>query len=78
MEDAPDLELGSIVEATVYHVAGYGIFLSHGDDEILVLLPDLAKALGRDAIQRIEPGTKYMVRILRRNTDTGRYVGSLE
>lgn len=71
------IELGTTVQASVTRVEPFGIFLKHGDDIILVLVPEVSWSATRNLRERFQPGQTLDVKVMRYNYDKNEYVGSL-
>lgn len=75
--DIADPKVGDTIEATVTAVKGYGIFLQYRHDQIVVLAPEVLKCLGPNGMDSIAPGTSQRITILRKNEQTGQFVGTI-
>jgi len=68
-----------IVEAIVEHVAVFGIFLRHEEDEILVLIPEVSWiACFCSCRQFAAPGDRLRVRVLGKNPQKDQFWGSIK
>lgn len=73
------LVAGEVVEVEVRNVEVFGIFCSHHDQEILVLIPDISwVACFNSCRQFAEPGDRFFVKILNVDSNTGKVAASLK
>jgi ribosomal protein S1 len=71
------LEIGATVVATVSSTEVFGLFLRNGDDEIVVLITEVAwTRIGGDCRDIAKVGDRFRVKILKQSHE-GQYVGSI-
>jgi ribosomal protein S1 len=71
------VDVGSIIRAKVTRVEPYGVFLQHGKESVVVLVPETSWSDRRPLPERIRPGEEYDVLVLRYNYRDGTIVGSM-
>jgi ribosomal protein S1 len=71
------VEIGAMIRATVTRVEPYGVYLAHGPETVLVLLPEVSWSDSRPLAERIRPGEEYDVLVLRYNYRDRQIVGSI-
>lgn len=71
------MKVGDVVGAVVERIEGYGIYLRHGKEAILVLVPELAWTPTPQPAKEFAVGDELQVRILRHVPEEGRYIGSV-
>jgi ribosomal protein S1 len=71
------VEIGSIIQAQVERIEVYGLFLKHGDETVVVLLPEVSWLDKRDLRDRVRVGEVFDVYVLRYNYVNKQIVGSI-
>ncbi len=72
----PDI-LDKTVPARITRVEHYGLYLTHDDATILVLIPDVANHPIRDLKESFHPGELVTVRVLRYVEEYKQYKGTM-
>lgn len=72
------LELGSIIEAHVYRVEPYGVFLRHNDAELFVHLQELSWTDRRPANARGLLNSFLRVQVLSRDPEKDQWIASVK
>ena len=71
------VDIGSVITATVERIEPFGVWLKHGNENVLILIPDLAWTPVKDAQQAARIGETMEVYVLRYNYIDKVIVGSL-
>jgi ribosomal protein S1 len=71
------VEIGSVISAKVVRIEPYGIYLSHGDETVIVLAPELSWLGKGDVSDGIRVGQALDVLAFRYNYQTQEIVGSI-
>lgn len=69
--------IGKTVTAHVTRIEHYGLYLSHDDAEIIVLIPDVANHPIRDLTNEFRLGDSVAVQVLRYIEEYKQYKGTM-
>jgi hypothetical protein len=72
-----EIRINDTVDAKVISKQGYGIILEYDGHQIIVLAPYLPQK-GRETVSSIREGSVLPVNIVRKNEQTGAFVGRIE
>ena len=72
------IKVGQIIDAVVYRVEPYGIFLRHDDAELFVHLPELSWTDSRPANARVPVNASLSVLVLARNPEKDQWIASVK
>jgi ribosomal protein S1 len=72
------VEIGSVIEARVVRLEPFGVWLKHGAEDVLVLVPELSWKPGTEPRQMAAIGDDLRVRVLRYNYKDRVILGSVK
>jgi len=71
------VKIGDAVCATVIRVEPYGVYLQHGEHEILVLVPELSWQPMANPAEKFSAGDRVRVKLLRYDSGEAIFIGSV-
>jgi ribosomal protein S1 len=73
------LEIGDVVEVEVRTVAVFGVFCRHGEQEVLVLIPEISWVASFCSCEQfVDPGDRLTVKIIHVDMRTGKVSASIK
>ncbi len=69
---------GDIIEVEVVSVAVFGLFCRYGEQEVLVLIPEISWIASYNSCEQFaSPGDRFRVKVLRVDAESGQVSGSI-